>query len=165
SSVRGNWALCTPFTDSITIINTSNDTWQFSYKSYYGRELPNPCTRLNYITNDQSYLYFSLVSDCMMSEPGFDFSIGVFRWNLINGDVKEILKASYDFDSYSGNYYTVSISPTGRRMAYIFPQKSPLFLNILDLQTGENHSLPLEEKYRYGGRFKWSEDGTKLVFM
>jgi Tol biopolymer transport system component len=117
------------------------------------------------LTGDETYLYFSLDTDCGMADPGFVFSIGVFRWNLINGEVSEMLKASYDFDAYDGNYYSVSISPTGRRMAYIHHQNSPLALTVLDLQTGENRSFPLEKKYGSGGMFSWSGDGTKLVFM
>jgi Tol biopolymer transport system component len=79
--------------------------------------------------------------------------------------VREILKASYDFDSYTGAFYTLSISPTGRRMAYIYHQDPPLVLKVLDFQTGEERSFPLEEKYGSGGIFSWSEDGTKLAFM
>ena len=162
---RGRWGLCHGLRDPITIISQSNQKWQFSYKEYYGRQVPNPCTRLLSLTDDEKFLYFSLDAECELSEPGFVFSISVFRLNLTNGDVNEILKAFYNFESREGNYYSVSISPTGRRIAYAYPQKSPLMLNVLDLQTGENQSYNLEEKYRYGGRFKWSEDGTKLVFL
>jgi len=164
-TVDQNWALCDPSADPIMFINKSNQICQFSYKAHYGKKILNPCTQLLYSTYDGKYLYYSLDDECIRTEPGFVFSIGVFRINLDNGDVNEMLKASYNFEANEGNYYSESISPTGRRMAYIYPQKSPLFLNILDLQTGENRSYPLEEEYRYGGRFKWSEDGTKLVFM
>ena len=165
SDTLGNWALCDPFIDPITIINTSDETWEFSYKTYYDREIPYPCTRFIFLTKDETYLYFSLDTECGMADPGFVFSIGVFRWNLANGEVSEILKASYDFESYDGIYYSVSISPTGKRMAYILHQNLPLALTIFDLQTGETHSFPLDEKYNSGGMFSWSEDGTKLVFM
>lgn len=85
--------------------------------------------------------------------------------NLLNGEVIGALKTVYDFESNHGSYYSISISPTGRRLAYVYPQQSPLVLNILDLQTSENHSYSLEEKYIGGGNFAWSEDGTKLAFM
>ena len=49
-------------------------------------------------------------------------------------------------------------------MAYIYPQESPLSLNIVDLQTGDVRSFYLEEKFIDGGMFSWSEDGTKLAF-
>lgn len=160
-----NWALCDPSTDPITLINKSNQIWQFSYQTHYGQKILNSCTQLLYSTNDGKFLYFSLDEECIRTEPGFVFSISVFCMNLFNGNVSEILKASYDFEANDGNYYSEAISPTGRRMAYISPQKSPLFLNILDLQTGESHAYSLDRKFRYGGRFKWSEDGTKLVFM
>jgi len=160
-----NWALCDPSIDPITFINKSNQLWQFSYEAHYGKKILNPCTQLLYSTNDGKYLYFSLDDECIRSEPGFVFSIGIFRINLTNGDISEILKASYDFTTNDGNYYSVSFSPTGRRLAYIYPQKSPLALTILDLQTGESHSFSLDEKYRYGGLFKWSDDGTKLAFI
>jgi len=165
SDALGKWALCDPFVDPIMIINISNQTWEFSYQTHYGREIPYPCTRFIFLTKDETYLYFSLDTDCGMADPGFVFSIGVFRWNLNNGEVNEILKASYDFEAYDGSYYSVSISPTGKRMAYIHHQNLPLALTILDLQTGDIRSFPIEEKYTNGGMYSWSEDGTKLVFM
>jgi Tol biopolymer transport system component len=85
--------------------------------------------------------------------------------DLSTGDVKEILEASYNFDSYTGIFYTQSISPTGRKIVYIYHQDPPLVLKILDFQTGEEYSFLLEEKYEGGGMFSWSEDGTKLAFM
>ncbi|MEP7136937.1 MAG: hypothetical protein ABI904_18580 [Chloroflexota bacterium] len=161
----GNWGLCQGLRDPITIISQSNQAWQFSYKKYYGRDVPNPCTRLQYLTNDETFIYFSLDAECELYEPGFISSISVFRMDLSNGDVSEILKASYDFDSYTGNYYTISTSPTGRRLAYIADQTRPLNLNILDLKSGETRSYTLDEKYTDGGAYTWSEDGTKLAFM
>lgn len=165
SFVRGSWTLCSGFENPITIMNMSGKTWKFSYNSYYGKDVRNMCTRLHHITNDETYLYFSLDPDCELSEPGFIISVSMFRINLVNGEVTEILKTSYDFETYHGDYYSISMSPTGRRMAYIYPQKSPLYLTIFDLQTGDTHSFPLDEKYNSGGMFSWSEDGTKLVFM
>ena len=100
-----------------------------------------------------------------MIEPGFVASIGIFRMDLSNGSVSEILKASYDFDADAGYYYSTSISPTGRRMAYIFNKDQPIKLNLLDLKTGEINSFPLDNKYTFGGKYRWSEDGTELVFM
>lgn len=164
-TVDKNWALCDPRTDPIMLMNKSNQFWEFSYKGHYGKEILHLCTRLLYSTDDGNYLYFSLDADCIMADAGFVSSISVFRMNLTNGDVSEILKASYDFDSYTGNYYTVSISPTGRRLAYISDQVQPLKLNILDLKTGEIRTYALKKKYTYGGAYTWSEDGTKLVFM
>ena len=161
----GNWGLCQGLRDPITIISQSNQVWQFSYKEYYGRNVPNPCTRLRHITNDEMFIYFSLDAECELFEPGFISSISVFRMNLFNGEVSEILKASYDFDSYTGNYYTISIAPTGRRLAYIADQNRPLKLNIFDLKIGETRSYALDEKYTDGGAYTWSEDGTKLAFM
>ena len=162
---RGSWGLCHGLRDPITIISQSNQKWQFSYKEYYGRQVPNPCTRLLYLADDEKFLYFSLDAECEMIEPGFISSIGVFRMDLSDGEVSEILKASYDFDSYTGYYYSASISPTGRRLAYIFNKNQPLKLNLLDLKTGEANSLLLDKKYVFGGRYQWSDDGTKLVFM
>jgi len=159
-----DWTLCNPMVDPITLIDKANQFWQFSYKAHYGKEVLDHCTRLLYSTDDGNYLYFSLDADCIMADPGFVSSISVFRINLINGDVSEILKASYDFGSYTGNYYTVSISPTGRRLAYITDQDRPLKINLLDLKTGEKHSFSIEDKYTFGGAYTWSEDGTKLVF-
>jgi len=165
SGVRGNWALCSGFENPITVVNVSGKTWMFSYSSYYGRDVKNLCTRLYHLTSDEKFLYFSLDTECELIEPGFVSSISLFRMDLSSGEVIEILKSSYDFDSYTGSVYTASISPTGRRLAYIYHQKPLLELKVLDFQTGEARSIPLEEKYESGGMFSWSEDGTKLAFM
>lgn len=165
SDVRGNWALCSGFENPITIMNVSGKRWKFSYNSYYGKDVGDLCTRLHHLTRDGVFLYFSLDPDCELIEPGFVLSISMFRMNLLNGEVVETLKTVYDFETNNGDYYSISISPTGRRLAYIYPQKSPLILSFLDLQTGENRSYRIEERYVSGGSFAWSEDGTKLAFM
>jgi hypothetical protein len=161
----GKWALCTDFRDPVIFIDQSNQTWLFSYKSFYGQDI-DPfflCTELLHTTKDGVYVYFSLPEECMLTEPWFPSMIGLFRMNLTNGKVDRILGENYDFQNHSGLTYDVSISPTGRRMAYIANETPPLTLNILDLKTGENRSLQLESKYIYGGLFEWSEDGTKLA--
>ena len=56
-----NWALCDPGADPITLINKSNQSWKFSYKTYYGKEVLAPCTRLLQNSKDGTYLYFSLI--------------------------------------------------------------------------------------------------------
>lgn len=162
---RGRWGLCHALRDPITIISQSNQKWQFFYKEYYGTPVPNLCTRLLHLTDDEKFLYFSLDAECEMIEPGFIASIGMFRMDLSDGKVSEILKASYDFDTDAGYYYSTSVSPTGRRLAYIFNKDQPLKLSLLDLKTGEINSFPLDIKYTFGGQYRWSEDGTKLVFM
>jgi hypothetical protein len=164
-TLLGDWALCDPWADPVTVMNPSNEIRQFSYALYYGTAIPYPCTRLQSFTEDGNYLYFSLEADCILTEPGLGSSLAVFRMDLLNGEVDEILPAFYNFASGQGNYYTVSISPTGRRMAYIMQEDPPLFLNVLDLQTGEKSSFRLDEKYQNGGAYSWSEDGTRLVFM
>ncbi len=85
--------------------------------------------------------------------------------DLSNGHVTEILQADYDFASYNGSYYTASVSPTGRRLAYLFNKEKPLELHVLDLQTGQDTSYSLDNKYTLGGQYHWSEDVTKLAFM
>jgi hypothetical protein len=164
-TVLGNWALCDPLEDPITIINASNEIRQFSYKDYYGEKIANPCTRLHSITGDGKYLYFSLDDGCILTEPGFISSISLLRMDLADGKVSETLPASYNFESSTGNTYSLSLSPTGRRLAYIHDGESPLSLNILDLQTGRNSSYQVDGNYLDGGSFTWSQDGTKLAFM
>jgi hypothetical protein len=159
------WAICNKYEDPVIFINQSNQTWKFSYNSFYGQDVLNSCTELLHTTNDGTYVYFSLPLDCMMIEPWFPGIIGVFRMNLNNGKVDRILGANYDFQNHIGRTYNVSISPTGRRMAYIDDGTLPLILNIQDLNTGENRSFQLDSKYLNGGRFKWSQDGTKLALL
>lgn len=160
----GKWAICERYADPIIFINQSEQTWQFSYQSFYKQSFSQHCTELLHTTNGGMYIYFSLLTDCAMIEPGFPEIMGVFRINLTNGKVDKVLRANYDFQNYHGQTYTVAISPTGRRLAYIAHHTHPLVLNILDLNTGEISSFQLDPKYLNGGLFKWSQDGTKLAF-
>jgi hypothetical protein len=159
------WATCDKYGDPVIFINQSNQTWQFSYKSFYKQNISNPCTELLYTTNDGSYIYFSLSQDCTMTEPWFPSTIGIFRIKLTNGKTDKVLGENYDFQTYNGHTYNVSISPTGKQIAYIVNETPPLTLNILDISTGEKHSLRLDSKYLNGGLFKWSKDGTKLALL
>ena len=165
STLDGKWAICDEYTDPVVFINQDNQVWQFSYMSFYGQEVKNPCTELLHTISDEMYIYFALPENCMMIEPWFPSTIGVFRINLTNGNVDRVLGENYDFQNYSGITYSVSISPTGRRMAYIINNQTLLTLNMVDLKTGENHSWQLDSRFLNGGLFKWSQDGTKLVFL
>jgi hypothetical protein len=161
----GQWALCDEYADPIVIINQSNQIWEFSYEAFFEQAIPGTCTKILHMTRDGKFIYFSLPLDCIMAEAGFGSTIAVFRMDLNNGSVVRVLGSQYNFQNYKGATYDVAISPTGRRIAYITQGESPVTLRIVDLQTGETISTPMNSKYSNGGRFTWSEEGTKLAFL
>jgi hypothetical protein len=82
-------------------------------------------------------------------------------------DSGEIITVLPPGDLSSSLEYVLSISPTGRRLAYIYPSYSPASttIHLLDLQNGEIRDIVLEENWQGVGWFHWSEDGLQLSFM
>ena len=84
----------------------------------------------------------------------------LYRLTLETGQVSEVLplvKSNWRF-------YSFAFSPNDRRLAYIVTDKSPVILNIRDMQTGDEQSFEFDPKYNTGGGFLWSPDSQKLIF-
>ncbi len=154
-STNGQWAVLDCNVDAVTIIHIDETKeWNLSSETLMG-----PYTEhfidVSYWSNDGIYAYISANPHTDGYWEPFHEATTLFRLNLETGQVSEVLK---------GNYYSFSFSPNDRRLAYIVTDKSPVTLNIRDMQTGVEQSFEFEPKYNTGGGFVWSPDSQKLVF-
>ena len=136
----------------------------FSYYDFSGSEMWGN-TRLQYWTTDGQFLYFSPMYNIDSADSSPDIAtsynaIALLRMNLLTGDVQTILPGSWaDFSDVT--FYVLSISPTGRRLAYI-DHRGEIY--VRDLKNNEEQVLLLDSVYVNLGRFSWSDDGLQLSF-
>ncbi len=157
------WGVCDLDDNNFIVFGIDGRTWQFSYtklgmahidlgSEYY--------TRTIYWTQDGTFAYFApFPRNYDPLSPFYGDGTALLRVNLINGDIQTILPDV-------NHYYSISFSPTGRRMAYskLNFENRPLDLVIQDLQSGALNHLEQDQKYSQAGEFIWSSDGLKLAY-
>jgi hypothetical protein len=156
------WAICRDF-EKIRVLSIDGQQWDVSIIKRYGIESFTAEISPIYWTHDDQYVYircFSIIDGAFT----FESTIAVWRIHLKDGTFTELIKPESDQKGLYGKSYSVSISPTGRRFAYIPQYKKPLQLTIIDLISGESTSIGLRYDFLWAGSFHWSPDGTKLVF-
>jgi Tol biopolymer transport system component len=112
---------------------------------------------------DGRTLYFTVNLDAQGYVP-FNDGVGLQRLDLRTGEVEEILPAG-DF-SRSGccpNWSAFSLSPDGRRLAYITTNGRKLLLVLRNTATGGESRLWLAG-YSSAGSMAWSPNGDWLAF-
>jgi WD40-like Beta Propeller Repeat len=109
---------------------------------------------------DRRYFYFAPMRYIDGIEPLPYNGIALLKMDLTNGEVITILPAAKQDISF----YELSISPTGRRLAYIYTH-NPTEVMILDLKTGEEKTIQLDPLLQGAGWLSWSESGTELTFQ
>jgi hypothetical protein len=156
-SPNGEWMFCAP---NAAVMRRDGHELAIAF----GDMKPEWLTRIGPLhwSSDGDYLYFStgyeLDGGC---GPIFGDFNGLFRVNLVTGSVHAVLPP---LDVGDG-LYTYSISPTGRRLAYVhsFSGDNSLLAQIQDLKTGDVQSVELGSAFEEAGGFIWSPDGTKLL--
>jgi len=146
--------------DIIEIVrNDESKNWELSSDT-----LINPYTEyfasVSHWSNDGNYVYVSFDPHTDGFWEPFHQGVVLYRLNLETGQISEVLplgKSDWIF-------YSFAFSPNDRRLAYIVTDKSPVTLNIRDMQTGDEQSFEFEPKYNTGGGFIWSPDSQMLVF-
>mgnify|MGYP001201277513 CR=1 FL=1 len=167
-SPSGNWYICGDGY-GFEVINRDGTSWLFSPQQLYGLEYYGDI-RLIHWTRDEKFLYFAVMNSLDGPGPITVNAEALFRMELADGKITTIL-GGLDFDPFDPmeGFYTVSISPTSRRLVY---SKSPFsrdvpppkMLHIVDLQSGEETILPIEARYKTIGEFVWSNDGLLLAY-
>lgn len=132
--------------------------WTISYGEYYGSKFDsgNGVIAPFYWSSDNKYLYLTIQRGA--SGPiYFVDGWGLIRLDLTNGNISEVLSP------IQHQYYSFSLSPNGKYLAYILQPEKPLRVNVLDLETNDvkNHSLLPE--YNQAGKFLWSPNTSKIV--
>ena len=159
-SPNGQWVVAFCKSDSIVIVHTDESKkWDLSSST-----LINPYTEyfisVNHWSSDGAYAYISLNPHTDGYWETFHQGVVLNRLNLETGEISEVLplgKSDWIF-------YSFGFSPNDRRLAYIRTDRSPVILNIRDMQTGIEQSYQFDPKYNTGGRFVWSPDSEKVVF-
>jgi len=115
---------------------------------------------LDHWSNDGNYVYVSFNPHTDGYWEPYHQGIVLYRLDLQTGQISEVLplrKSDWLF-------YSFAFSQNDRRLAYIVTDKSPVILNIQDMQTGDGQSFEFDPKYNTGGGFVWSPDSQQLVF-
>jgi hypothetical protein len=153
-SPDGNWLFCSG--QDLLVISRMNKRWIYSMADFFGDSGWNYDLKIIFWTMDGNYLFFAPnhVMDYGDSTYHYELYFALLRLDLSTGEVYAILPLENGFDTY----YMVSISPTGRRLAYSYHQ----VITVRDLRTGSEYNWP--EYYSHAGDFSWSTDGTELYY-
>jgi hypothetical protein len=123
---------------------------------------PGGGTDMIYWTPDNMFLYFAPRPIVDWGGTVWSTSLTLLRMDTSDGSVTQVLPGNLDIDDY---FYSLSISPTGRRLIYANNAADPLKVQILDLKTGEGTYLLFEDCYWNAAQFIWSEDGLQVSFL
>ena len=159
-SPDGQWVVVSCSWDTIEIVRVdetkkwevSSDTLINPYAEYF--------VGVDHWSNDGAYAYLDFDPHTDGYWEPFHQGIVLYRLNLETGQISEVLP----LDKSDWIFYSFAFSPNDRRLAYIVTDKSPVILNIRDMQTGDEQSFEFDPKYNTGGGFVWSPDSQKLVF-
>ncbi|NJC94976.1 MAG: hypothetical protein C3F07_19435 [Anaerolineales bacterium] len=138
--------------DESTHWELSSDTLINSYVEYF--------VNLIHWSNDGNYVYASFDPHTDGYWEPFHHGIVLYRLDLGTGQISEVLLLSKS----DWIFYSLAFSPNDRRLAYIVTDKSPVVLNIRDMQTGDEQSFEFDSKYNTGGGFLWAPDSQSVVF-
>jgi hypothetical protein len=162
-SPDGNW-LAKPCRDDhnrvLKIVSRDGQLWVLQFQDYLSKkDIENGIPLGNLLpqqwSDDGKFLYFAPFinysggGSCFYAINGQ----GLYRIKVDDGTVSAILPSS---STVMG--YLFSISPTGRRVAYLGSGVS----TILDLKTGQETIF--SNNKAVGGDFTWSQDGLKLAY-
>jgi WD40 repeat protein len=159
-SPKKDWYLCGSGHD-FAAVNKNGTTWKFSVQKEFGIEYHGDFSFL-YWTADEKFLYFAVQNPVEGGAPLATNAEALFRMDLTSGAFTTTL-GGIAADPQNQKLYTVSISPTSRRLAYAggYTQGE---LHLIDLQNSDEKVIPLEPEYTQIGGFAWSEDGMWLAF-
>jgi dipeptidyl aminopeptidase/acylaminoacyl peptidase len=159
-SPDGEWVEIVCSYDTLAIVHVDEGTkWDISSDT-----LINPFTEyfvsISHWSSDGLYAYTSPDPHTDGYWEPFHQGVALFRLNLETGEISEILPLGKD----DWIFYSYAFSPDDNTLVYIVTDKSPITLNVRDLQTGAEQSFHFAAKYNTGGAFVWSPGGEKLVF-
>jgi hypothetical protein len=132
--------------------------WTISYGDYYGSKFDSGVGDIvpYYWTSDGQHLYLTIqrgVSGPIYFSAGW----GLISLDLVNGNFVEILSP------IPHQWYSFSLSPDGKYIAYIIQPEKPLKVSIINLETNEIKTFDLQKKYDQAGDILWSPDMSKIV--
>ena len=165
-SPNGLWMeeLCFSRDDQDLALTLSNREtkvlWKLLYRDYIPQiDFADGGMSVVHWSNDGIYAYFFSFlggdgGECFYR--GDDRGSGLFRLDLLSGQIKAILPLNNDFW-----WYGFSFSTTDRRLVYGARARD---LKFLDITTGETINIASKDTIDETGGFLWSSDGMKLVY-
>lgn len=116
-------------------------------------------------SSDSRYLYFS-TTPTYCGGSSFEHlhnGDGVWRLDIVSGDITEILAPSYTGEEH--RLRSVVISPDERLLAYVNTNFDPFELVIVDVDSGQERKRFEVGKGLFSvGDIVWSPDGTKIIY-
>jgi len=131
----------------------TGDFWEVPYLDRNGKNLPEGMTggqmKFEMWSYDEKYAYFNRYF-CCLDGPNMIFSdgFGLYQLNLRNGVIAEIESGELSPDGYGVIFYDYLNHQVVNR----------------DLKTNQAIPFQFDEQLEEVGIFKWSPDGTKVVF-
>lgn len=117
-------------------------------------------------TKDGNYAYL-VPYFCCADSPGntffnyFQNTLALYRLDLQTGKITTTLQP-FRGDVFSG--YNASLSPSDKYLAYVI-SSDPRDIHISNLQIGDSFTIKVGNQYVASGKFSWSQDGNKFVYM
>ncbi len=149
--------------------------WEVSFYDSYGvfqkNELPPDGIKegqmgVTHWTKDGNYVYLHPYF-CCADAPEYLFfnyfnnALALYRLDLRTGKITPTLQP-YTDNIFAGYY--VSFSPTDEYLTYV-ASDSPRDVHVYNLQTGDVFTVTVDKQYIASGKFSWSQDGNKAIFM
>ena len=171
-SPDGKWVLCdAKDANGLSIpyrVSTSGKRWNVSFKQIAG---PVPVYDDNKVlvwTPDDHYVYVLLHGESVSVGRSFYAGSDVWRMDLSTGAIQDLLPTGQN--SFESNFYDLSASPDGKRLAYVNQWQTPLMLDLLDLPGDTENEIKLADTKPgnqnpvTAGELTWTPDGKKLIY-
>jgi WD40 repeat protein len=91
----------------------------------------------------------------------FQNSLAIYRIDLRTGKIAATLQPFHG-DVIPG--YAVSFSPSDKYLTYVISD-SVRDVHVYNLQTGDIFTITIDTQYDASGKFEWSPDGNKAIFV
>jgi hypothetical protein len=109
-------------------------------------------------TKNEDFVYLAVqTNDSDVVYKGYD---GLFRLDLSTGKSRPVLKPA---TAPLSTTYSFKFSPNGNKLAYINQAVQPVVITIIDIGTGSENKITLDNKFSQGGNLIWSANEQKLI--
>ena len=171
-SPDGKWVFCDARNSSSFsapyALSTRGQRWNISFKQIAGGSPVYDDNRVLVWTPDDRYVYILLNGKATSAGRFFYAGGDIYRMDLSSGAIKDLVPIEgMPFESH---FYDLSVSPDGKRLAYVDQWQTPLMLDLLDLPADTRTEIKLADT-KVGndhpvsaGELDWTPDGKKLIY-
>ena len=171
-SPDGKWVFCDAKSSSSFstpyALSASGQRWNISFKQFDSAGPVYDDNKVLVWTPDDRYVYLLLYGQATSAGRFFYAGSDIWRLDLSSGAIKDLVPIQgMPFESH---FYDLSVSPDGKRLAYVDQWQTPLMLTLLDLPAETRTEIKLADT-KVGndhpvsaGELDWTPDGKKLVY-